>query len=126
MRVVLDTNIFVAAGFNPRSSSARIIEQIRQGNLAFVWDDPTRRETRKILKKIPPLKWQRFEDLFSENRQFTGETNPEAYNIVPDYDDRKFAALAAAANATLITNDDHLLSVRDKLNITIKTPGEFI
>jgi len=125
MRVVLDTNVFVAAGFNRNSSSARIIQRIRGGELELVWDGPTLRETRKIVKKIPPLTWKKFEDLFTEERQFVGETHPEDFGVVADYDDRKFAALAAASNAILITNDEHLLSVRDVLDIDVQTPGEF-
>jgi predicted nucleic acid-binding protein len=31
--VILDTNVFVAAGFNPGSASARIVEQVRAGHL---------------------------------------------------------------------------------------------
>jgi hypothetical protein len=36
--VVLDTNVLVAAGFNPRSASAK------QGQVRMVWNDATRRE----------------------------------------------------------------------------------
>ena len=31
--VILDTNVFVAAGFSERSASARIIEAVREGRL---------------------------------------------------------------------------------------------
>jgi hypothetical protein len=30
-RLVLDTNVFVAAGFEPKSASARLLEALRQG-----------------------------------------------------------------------------------------------
>jgi predicted nucleic acid-binding protein len=36
------------------------------------------------------------------------------------------SALAAAANAVLITNDDHLLSARDLLGVVVQTPAEFV
>jgi hypothetical protein len=34
--VVLDTNVFVAAGFNPRSASARIVEAVKRGQVRMV------------------------------------------------------------------------------------------
>ena len=42
--VVLDTNVFVAAGFNPRSASARIVDAVKHGQVRMVWNDATRRE----------------------------------------------------------------------------------
>ena len=43
--VVIDTNVFVAAGFNPQSASARILEGIREARFRLIWNEPTRRET---------------------------------------------------------------------------------
>lgn len=125
MKLVLDTNVFVAAGFNPRSSSAAILEAITAGQLTFVWNAQTRAETQKILRKIPPLSWDRFDDLFTAEREYTGDTHPDHYPQITDRDDRKFAALAAAAGAVLISNDDHLLSVRQQLDVRVLTPAEF-
>src|SRR6266536_2887956 len=42
--VVLDMNVFVAAGFNPGSHSARIVEAVRNGRLRMVWDNATQAE----------------------------------------------------------------------------------
>lgn len=126
MKVVLDTNVFVAAGFNRRSHSAEILRAVEAGTYTFVWNEPTRAETRKILKKIPPLSWSRFEHLFQSGNEYTGDVHPGHYGQVTDYDDRKFAALASAAGAVLVSNDDDLLSVRDQLDITVLTTGEFL
>jgi uncharacterized protein len=41
-RVVLDTNVFVGAGFNPRSHSALLLDAVRDGRLRMVWDDAIR------------------------------------------------------------------------------------
>ena len=124
-RVVLDTNILVASGFNRRSRSARLVEQIRAGEVLLVWDDATLAETRKIIRQIPVLRWEAFEDLFNPEGHFTGLTDRAAFQPVADPDDRKFAALAAAAEAVLITNDDHLLSVRGQLGINVQQPEEY-
>ena len=125
-RIVIDTNIFVAAGFNPNSHSAQIIEKVRQGTFNLVWSTATRSETRAVIEKIPPLNWRDFDDLFQEEHRVTEQIYPEDFPEIPDPDDRKFAALAAKADVTLISNDDHLLDVREKLDIWIDTPGEFL
>jgi predicted nucleic acid-binding protein len=125
LSVVLDTNVFVAAGFNPHSASARIIEAVRDGRLRLVWTDATRAETRAVLQQIPPLSWQPFAALFRPSDRFTGGIPIGEFADVPDPADRKFAALAAAANAVLVTADDHLLRVRDRTDIEILMPDEY-
>ncbi|MFW5748681.1 MAG: putative toxin-antitoxin system toxin component, PIN family [Chloroflexota bacterium] len=125
MNVVLDTNVFVAAGFNPRSSSAAILKSIRADAHRFVWNRQTQAETRKILQQIPPLSWGRFADLFAAQGEHTGSVEPERFQQVSDPDDRKFAALALAADAVLISNDNHLLSVREDLAVRVLSPAEF-
>lgn len=55
MKVVLDTNTFVAAGFNSSSASALILDAVANGTLTMVWCEATRGETEHILKRIRPL-----------------------------------------------------------------------
>jgi predicted nucleic acid-binding protein len=123
--VVLDTNVLVAAGFNPRSASAKIVNAVKQGELTMVWNDATRREIERILHRIPPLRAQAVEQLFRPEARFTAPTHPERFAEIPDPDDRKFAALADASGAILISNDEHLLGHRDRMNVTVLTPSEF-
>jgi PIN domain len=47
--VVLDTNVFVAAGFNPGSHSARLVEAVRDGRLRMVWNDATHAEIEHVM-----------------------------------------------------------------------------
>src|SRR3981081_2312926 len=54
-RVVLDTNVFVAAGFNPASHSARLVEAVRDGRLRLVLDDATHPEHEEGIRPIPTL-----------------------------------------------------------------------
>jgi uncharacterized protein len=124
-KVLLDTNVLVAAGFNRSSSAARIVQAIEDGQLEMVWNDATRREARTILQQIPPLAWDRIERLFNRRGEYKGET-PGSYSFVKDPDDRKYAALASAAGAILITNDDDLLSVRNTLDVAVMTPKEYM
>lgn len=126
MNVILDTNIFVAAGFNPGSHSAELIDRIRSGELALLWDESTFAEIRTILEKIPPLNWDDFEPLFRPEYEVPRAETPPDLGSIEDPEDRKFAALAKRTGATLISNDDHLLDARGTLDLTILTPGEYL
>src|SRR6516162_4637416 len=110
-RVVIDTNVFVAAGFNPRSAAARILAAIREGRFQLIWNEPTRRETELILRQIPHLDWEGVANLFRSKTEFLGPVDPESFVFVPDPENRKFAALSVAAQTPLVTNDNHLLSL---------------
>src|SRR5213082_1495115 len=61
--VVLDTNVFVAAGFNPGSHSARLVEAVRDGRLRMVFDDAIHAEIEHVMRQIPRLSWTRIADL---------------------------------------------------------------
>lgn len=113
--VVLDTNVFVAAGFRGTSASGRVLALVRVGRLRHVWHDDTARETRGILGMIPRLSWTAVESLFRPEDRWQAPLDRDAFAVVPDAADRKFAALAAAAGAVLVTADDDLLGVRGAL-----------
>lgn len=123
--VVLDTNVLVAAGFNPRSASAKIVDAVTQGQLRMVWNDATRREIERIIQQIPPLRAYAVAHLFRLPDRFTTATRPEGFACIPDPDDRQFAALAHAADAVLVSNDEHLLRCWDWMDATVLTPGAF-
>jgi predicted nucleic acid-binding protein len=124
--VVIDTNVFVAAGFNPRSASARVLEGVREGRFRLIWNQPTRRETEMILRRIPHVDWQKAADLFRPGEEFTGPVDPAAFAAIADPDDRKFAALSGAANVPLVTSDKLVLAQRRRIGIEIVTPREFL
>lgn len=124
MRVVIDTNVFVGAAFNPASASARLLSAVRDGSVTLVWDAPTRDETRAVLGRIPRLSWDAVADLFRDDGRFEGETRPEDFSQIADPADRKFAALATAAGCTLVSSDRHLLDHQDSLPVV--TPGELM
>jgi predicted nucleic acid-binding protein len=126
MRVVLDTNVLVAAGFEPGSDSARIVQAARDGRVEVVWDEPTERESRRIVEKIPPLDWAEFTGIYRQQTKFVGERHPDRFEVIDDPTDRVFAALAKAAHATLVSNDDDVLSVRRELDLEVLTPSEFV
>ncbi len=120
--VVIDTNVFVAAGFNAKSASARILAAIRERRFQLVWYEPTRRETEFVLRRIPPLHWDKFANLFRPEGEFTGHVDPHAFAFIEDLNDRKFAALGAAAKVPLVSNDHHLLAHRNLIGFDVLTP----
>ena len=124
-QVILDTNVFVAAGFRAGSCTARIVQAVRRGQLELVWNEATRRETRHILHKIPRLSWEDVAGLFVESNGYRGEVFVERFEAISDPDDRKFTALAEATGAALLTNDRGLLRQRDALQLPILTPHEY-
>ncbi len=123
--VILDTNVFVAAGFNRRSASASILEQVRLGRIRMIWNSQTRQETQYIIDKIPPLSWSSVAELFRNEDCHHGQIAHDDFDFIPDPDDRKFAALSEVTGAVLLTNDDDLLSNRDHARLEILTPGEY-
>lgn len=78
------------------------------------------------MDRIPPLSWQQFAGLFGEEGRHEGITSPGKIDYVPDPADRKFAALAIAGEAVLITNDEDLLAHRDRVGACVMTPEEFV
>jgi uncharacterized protein len=123
---ILDTNVFVGAGFNPSSSSAKLVEAVRAGRLRMVWSEATRDEVERVLSRIPPLSWARVAGLFRQEDEYRGETRPLDFGYVRDPADRKFAALADAADTSLVTSDDDLLRDRQRARVAILTPTEFV
>jgi putative PIN family toxin of toxin-antitoxin system len=124
-KVVLDTNLFVAAGFNPDSHSAQLIEMARNEEIQLIWNGDTKNETNHVLSKIPPLSWDDFSDIFRDKNKYVGKTHPENFGYIPDPTDRKFAALADATGAILVTQDEDLIGHRKPGEVTIYATEEY-
>jgi predicted nucleic acid-binding protein len=126
--VVVDTNVFVAAGFRRGGAAAQLLAGIRRGAVRLVWDDATRDETRRIVRRIPPLAgwWDALAPLFRPEDRHAGAIDPAAFAMVADPDDRKFAALAAAAGATLVTLDAHLHAARAAGLVALASPRALV
>lgn len=122
VRAIFDTNVFVGAGFNRRSASARLLEAAADGRIAMVWSQATRAETRRILNRIPPLDWEAVEDIFAPAHEVP-DADPTTAPFVTDPEDRKFAALSIATGVPIVTSDDDLLSHAGRLDVW--RPGAF-
>lgn len=124
-RVVVDTNVFVGAGFSRGSASAAVVRAVREGRLRMPWTDATRGEVEAVLRRIPPLDWDAFSDLFREGDRVDPAPEEEGLDWVTDDSDRKFAALARVAGAVLVSNDDDFLARRDEAGFVVERPGEY-
>ena len=126
-KVVLDTNLFVAARFNPGSSSARIIDRCLEKKYEVISSPRLRREAESILKNV-----KAGEDFrMKARRLFKG-----AYVIKPakrvrlireDPADNKFLECALEGQADyLVTSDRHLLKLGEFFRTKICKPSQFL
>lgn len=126
-KVVVDTNLFVAAYYNPNSASAQIINMIARRDLILVWSDDIAREIYKILEN------SKASDKFTrkiKNKALREENRVEPKikikEVKEDPDDDKFLEAAVEGGVDyIVTSDQHLLRVGKFQEIPIYTPTNF-
>lgn len=135
MKIVIDTNLLVAAFFNKRSASFKILEMAKRREIEIFWTEPIRREAEEILGNILhslaaiSKSYPRTQKSAIMNKVFKKENKIERtprINVVKeDPADNKFLACAIGAGAGLIiTNDHHLLKLKSFKGIPILTPTQ--
>lgn len=102
--IIIDPNLVITAGFNSRSASARMLQQVEPGRLRMTWVPETRREIEHAVGKTPDLSGRTHRALFREDGCFQGKTYPVRIEYVCDPADRTSAAFADASGATLIND----------------------
>jgi putative PIN family toxin of toxin-antitoxin system len=121
-RVVLDTNVLVAAAYNAASASRRLVETCLSGELAAVLSPALRREYEFILARA--AQGQPYLDrlrLLLDRAEVVEPTSTP--RVVPDDpDDDKLVAVALAAGAVLVSNDAHLLAVAGHQGLQVVRP----
>jgi putative PIN family toxin of toxin-antitoxin system len=123
-RVVLDTNVLVAAAYNPASASRRLVEACLAGELTAVLSPALLREYEFILaravRRHPYL--VRLHLLLERTETVQPAETPQ---VVPDDpDDDKLVAVALAAGAVIVTNDAHLLGVAGHEGLRVFRPAD--
>ena len=126
-RVVLDTNTFVAARFNPRSASARIIDLCIEGKCQAILSTKLRAEIESVLKRVGA----RGEFGAKVRRFMRGakviKVARELPLVLEDPEDNKFLNCAIQGGADyLVTSDRHLLKLGDYLGTRICKPSQFL
>ena len=123
-RVVLDTNVLVAAVYNPDSASRQLVERCLRGELTPVLSPALRREYDFILTRAargrPYL--NRLQELLERAEVVVPEETPRV--VADDPDDDKLVAAALDASAALVTNDAHLLAVAGHGGLRVVRPAD--
>jgi putative PIN family toxin of toxin-antitoxin system len=127
LRIVLDTNVLVAAAYAPRSASRRIVDACLDGDLVAVASRAITREYERILARaVRVAEYQdRLDALVAKLERVEPHQTPR---LVPeDADDDKFLAAAeAGAAGWIVTNDRHLLALDPHGTIRIVPSGRFV
>src|SRR5262249_19812691 len=123
-RVVLDTNVLVAAAYNARSASRRVVEACLGGEMTPVLSGALRREydfiPGRAARGRPYL--EQIHRVLSSAEVVEPARTPR---VVPDDpEDDKLVAAALAAGAVLISNDAHLLALAGHEGLRVVRPVE--
>lgn len=127
IRLVLDTNVLVAAARAPQSSSRKNVSACLNGEIETVVSNALRKEYELIIDQA--LQGVPYVETLVELMNSCTIVEPAAVpRVVPDDpEDDKLVALAVAAKVdALVTSDDHLLSLHPYDGIPILTPGEVL
>lgn len=126
-RVVLDTNMIIAARYNPRSASNKIIDMCIKYELIAVCSEKTRNENLNILSRVRPSKeyLMKIRLFFSKSVYIPAPTTK--VDICSDYSDNKYFETAIDSGAKyIITNDKHLLEHDGYYGIRVMRPADFL
>jgi putative PIN family toxin of toxin-antitoxin system len=126
-RIVLDTDILVAAAYARRSASRQVLEACLRREVHAAVSTALLREYTHILSRA--VRGRDFGDLF---QRFLEQAEMvelvEIRRIVPDDpgDDKVVATALAAGADAIVTNDRHLLQLDPYGKLRIVRPAEFV
>ncbi len=131
MRAVLDVNVLVAALLSPGGAPARLLANWLDGGFELVVSPALLSELQRALAypKIRTLvstdEARRLVRLLETGALLVRDPSDEVPVEPSDPDDRYLIALAAAAEAVLVTGDAALLTLRDR-GAPVLPPAEFL
>jgi uncharacterized protein len=129
MRVVLDTNVFIS-GIHWSGPSEKILYSWTDNKFEVITSIEIIEEVIKTLTnfKIPlPTKDILLWIYILAGKSITAEPEEKLSIVKDDPDDNKFIEAAVAGNADyIITQDKHLLKIKEHKNIKIVKPEEFL
>ncbi len=126
-RIVLDTNILVAASYAPESAARQILEACLAGQFQAVASREVYREYDLIVAKA--VRVSGYRERLALWRERLEIVAPRTIGrVVPDDpDDDKFVAAALGGAARwIVTNDRHLLDLDPYQTIRIVPSGAFV
>ena len=129
-RVVLDTNVLIAAAWNKGSASRKIVEACLDGKTMRAVSSPAlRREYEFIVKRAArKSKYRKFLQRLIETAEVVEcDARSMGIEVPADPEDAKVLATAIAGKVNaLIGNDHHLLDLAFDSQVPILRPGEFL
>ncbi len=133
MKVVLDTNVFVSGTFW-KGDSAKIINLIDSKELTLILSDDLIEEYNNVIIRDEILdKIQNKQLILNKSVQKIIQDSLVVFPLTKfdiikeDPDDNKVIECAVEGNADyIITNDNHLLKLKEFQGIKILTPEEFL
>jgi hypothetical protein len=127
VKIVLDTNLLVAGRWNKNSSSMWILDFCIRGAFTPVYTEEIKRESLHILGKVkPPAEYMEKVTMFYDKGELVRPPHRRIHASV-DMSDNRFLEAAVAGKADyLISNDHHLLDLREYEGIRIIRPGAFM
>ncbi len=133
VRIVIDTNVLIAALTKPRGGSARIVKAWLDGQLEVVASEATAREAELVLgggwlgrMSSPQAVRSLLEDL--RTRTVWAEAPAAIADLrLKDEGDRRLAEAAVSGGAEyIVTTDREFLSQRGYGGVEFVTPAEFL
>jgi putative PIN family toxin of toxin-antitoxin system len=132
MRIVIDTNVLIAALTQPSCSGAQVVRAWLEGRLEVVSSEATLREAELVLdsewlKRLCSQK--KVAALLAQLQTRTIQVQGCPVNDIPlrDEGDRRLVEAAVAGDATyLVTTDKELLNQRGYAGTEFVTPAELL
>jgi putative PIN family toxin of toxin-antitoxin system len=125
LRILVDTNVFVASAYNEGSASAKIVNAVRQKKFQLVVSPAIMQEYEAVLSRAirSDVARERVWQTLEAAENVVPEQNPP---VTEDRSDDKFLAAAVASEASaIVTSDQHLLAVHPYQAIDILKPTVF-
>ena len=124
--VVLDTNLLIAGRWNKKSSSLKIIESVISGELNAVYSPRIRDENLFILEKVKTPR--EYLDRIFKFMDCSQIVHPKTRaDVSRDKSDNMYLDAAVEGKADyVISNDIHLLELKEYMGVKILRPGEFM
>ena len=130
MRAVLDVNVVISAVLSPRGAPAKILRTWLDGEFEFIASAKLVAELERALgypklqARVDAKSAQALIDLIRREAQTTPDPEGEPSVKSADPGDDYLIALGASAGAVIVSGDQHLLGLADK--IPVHSPADFL
>lgn len=130
MKVVIDTNIFVASFLNPAGTPRKIIDIWKDGRIVLCLCAEIIEEYIDVLSRFGLESEKELEELLEVFKKKVHihfvAIDRQLKLVAADPEDDKFVECAMSAQATVVVSGDkHLLDLKRHKNISILSPSQF-